>query len=519
MPEQKIKNPFLHTHDHDGECDHHHHEDEAEFLEQLDPAQQSLNDALRVSFSVLKLVMVLLLIAYLFSGIFSVGEAERAVRLRFGKIVGDVYDAGWHFGWPYPIEQKIKVSVSPKTLSIPSAYWYEVRSEDVGRSMEERARTAGPLNPVMDGSLITGDANVVHAKYQVSYRVSDPAEFVRNVGLVQPGSEDRRLPDGSVPRDEMDFAAAIVRDAIEQGIVYSIAQSEIDDVLRSRPRTAAGLRRAQEVLDELQTGLEIEHISLEDAVVPLAVRGAFQAVTNAESEKAQQIESARQERARILGGTAGAAHDPLLALVQAYEQAASLEDREILRSLDQVLADSLGRLALPAIGADGEAAYQTLVDQITTYQTAVATGDPAADTLRTQVLDQLGQLTAASEELSAELESAGTDATPPGAIAIGGDVAGEINRARTYRTATVEQVQSEADQLAGLVDEFNHNPDILLSRLWQNVREEIFTGDVETFYTMPGQHYLVTNRDPRVTRQREMQAREDVAEQAQQQQH
>ena len=51
----------------------------------LDPAQQSLAEALRVSFGILKLAMLGLLIAYAFSGTFSVGSNEVALRLRFGE--------------------------------------------------------------------------------------------------------------------------------------------------------------------------------------------------------------------------------------------------------------------------------------------------------------------------------------------------------------------------------------------------------------------------------------------------
>ena len=54
----------------------------------LDAAHQSLADALRVSFWVLKLAMLLLVVVYLFSGVFNVREQEIAVCLRFGRIVG-----------------------------------------------------------------------------------------------------------------------------------------------------------------------------------------------------------------------------------------------------------------------------------------------------------------------------------------------------------------------------------------------------------------------------------------------
>jgi chemotaxis protein histidine kinase CheA len=53
-----------------------------------DPAQQSLAEALQVSFAILKVAMLALLVAYAFSGTFSVGSNEVALRLRFGDYVG-----------------------------------------------------------------------------------------------------------------------------------------------------------------------------------------------------------------------------------------------------------------------------------------------------------------------------------------------------------------------------------------------------------------------------------------------
>ena len=72
------RNPFEHHHDH-GDHDH-----DLEVAEQLDPAQQSLADALRVSFGFLKVAMVILVVFYLFSGFFNVPSREVSVRLRFG---------------------------------------------------------------------------------------------------------------------------------------------------------------------------------------------------------------------------------------------------------------------------------------------------------------------------------------------------------------------------------------------------------------------------------------------------
>jgi len=80
-------------------------------IEQLDPAQQSLAEALRVSFGILKAALVLALVAYAFSGTFSVGSNEVALRLRFGDYVGGpgqrVLERGTYLAAPFPLEQVV----------------------------------------------------------------------------------------------------------------------------------------------------------------------------------------------------------------------------------------------------------------------------------------------------------------------------------------------------------------------------------------------------------------------------
>jgi len=54
----------------------------------LDPANQSLADALRMSFRILKLLMLVLVVLYFLSGWFSVKPGENGVILRFGRVLG-----------------------------------------------------------------------------------------------------------------------------------------------------------------------------------------------------------------------------------------------------------------------------------------------------------------------------------------------------------------------------------------------------------------------------------------------
>lgn len=350
---EKIKNPFTHTHD--DECDHDHGHGHEPF-EPTDPAQKSLADAMRVSFGVLKVIMVLMLIAYASTGVFTVEPQQQVVRLQFGKIIGEgggqVYEQGWYLGWPYPIEEKVKVPITKRTVSIRNAFWYEGGDTDSGG----QAR-GGPLNPEKDGSLLTGDANIVHGRFEVYYTIHDVIAFVQNVGMSGPG--------------DMSAADELVRNVAEQGIVYAAARVQADDFIKGSLSQGAATQRMQQVLDALGAGIKIESMVLAKSEAPVTVKPAYNLVTNAESERGQKLSAARQQRTTLLNEAAGEAHDGLFKLVQDYELAQTAGENEKAEKLAQVLDTAFDQLRLPAdlggTAIGGEASR--LISEANTYRT------------------------------------------------------------------------------------------------------------------------------------------------------
>jgi modulator of FtsH protease HflK len=530
--------------------------------EPVDPAQQSLADALQFSFTALKAIMVLLLIGYFFTGVFPVDEQEVAVRLRFGEIVGEdrIYTQGWHFGLPVPIESRVKVSTASRSVAVNEAFWYEVTEQQAALNESERASQLGrPLNPEKDGSLVTGDGNIVHARFSAAYRVpgDDPdavIDFVRNVATPEKADE-------------------MVRAAIEEGALYAAAQSTADRFIKNNERIRIVARqRAQQTLDQLRTGLRIETLSAE-TVPPNAVIQAFNAVSEAESQRGSFIDAAQQDATRTLGAAAGAAAEPLFDLVRAYELARSARDDFLAPRLDRVLALSFDQLLVPDVvgelveAADAyrmalidgnESEIKELRERIDELVTRITNEDPRRVLRRTLVSyvialqalreeeaqrlakeaqqrmseladsPELADIEAAYERvqtsdgrearLAAALElleeaQALEEAIADEGVAIGGDVAQRIYQAQSYRTTIVNQVQSEAERFNRLLAEYQRNPRIVKSRLWQNTREKILSSEgVETMYTLPGDIRLDINRDPEVRRERERRALQEDEE-------
>ena len=70
----------------------------------VDSAAQALTEALHSSFAIVKVVMAILFVVFVFSGLFKVEPQEKAIKLRFGKPVGTgdqvLIGSGTHWAWP-----------------------------------------------------------------------------------------------------------------------------------------------------------------------------------------------------------------------------------------------------------------------------------------------------------------------------------------------------------------------------------------------------------------------------------
>ena len=84
--------------------------EEPEFEEVQDANTQALSDALSSSFIIVKILMVVLIVAFLGSGVFRVKSNQEAILLRFGKATrAETLKPGLHWAFPYPIDEKVFV--------------------------------------------------------------------------------------------------------------------------------------------------------------------------------------------------------------------------------------------------------------------------------------------------------------------------------------------------------------------------------------------------------------------------
>ena len=332
-------NIFEHHHDHGGcDCDDH-------LDEELDPAQQSMADALRVSFGFLKIIMIIVAISYFFSGFFEVPNNHVAVQLRFGKRVGQPISwedsSGLNIGLPYPFEKVISVPNTPQQIQINKAFWYDMRRHvsrnklgKDGKALEikhSKIASHGPLDPRVDGSVLTKDMNLMHLKCSVSYKIG------YKVGSSADKVDAQLLDDYLANVKDLKSAEKIVAAAVEQSIIKEASLVSASDLKkRSAILHKSILLGAQATLDRIKSGIGISMVTLSQVEYPVDVNLDLDKVTSANAESARVIEKANDYRNKRLIGTAGAGYKPLLNLLDRYDLVAGNtgDNKEKLKALD-----------------------------------------------------------------------------------------------------------------------------------------------------------------------------------------
>jgi len=273
-----------HDHPHPHEPGHEHgHDHPAESAPQalpMDAGSQALEEALRSSFFIVKLAMVVMVLVFLGSGFFTVGPQEKAVILRFGRPVGDgqkaLLSAGLHWSFPYPIDEVVKIPITESQVITSTVGWYFTTPEQE-LSGEELPPGAG-LNPAIDGYLITADKNIVHSRATIHYHIVDPLHYV------------------------FDFtnAAGAVQNALNNALVSTAARFNVDAIYPDNLTFQdAVLQKFSDLADQENLGIALELGDVR-SIPPRQLTGVFAAVTTARENRSKLLDDARSYQNKVL---------------------------------------------------------------------------------------------------------------------------------------------------------------------------------------------------------------------------
>jgi len=253
----------------------------------LDADSQALSEALRSSFGIVKFVMVLLLLLFLGSGIFTVGPQEQAMRIRLGRPVGEGKTAllgpGLHWSFPYPIDEVIKVPITSIQSVNSSVGWYATTPAMEAAGTEMPVMAGQPINLLVDGYAMTADANIVHTRATLTYHIADPVGYVLN--FVN--------------------ASNAVQSALDNALLATAAQFKVDDIIiRDVPGFKDAVkRRATELVERQNLGIVVEECQVQSKP-PRQLQDAFNNVLKAELARQTVLTEAHSHEVEVLSRAA-----------------------------------------------------------------------------------------------------------------------------------------------------------------------------------------------------------------------
>ena len=268
-----------HDHDHD-----HRHD----ALETRDAGSQALAEALGSSFTIVKIVMALMVIAFLGSGFFQVGPQEKAVILRFGKPVGEgekmLLGAGLHWSLPYPIDEVVRIPITQiQTVTSDNGWYYTTPEQELtGEGLD----TAMPINPAIDGYSLTADTNIVHIKVTLSYHVTDPIKYIFN----------------------FENASNAVQNAVDNALLFTAAQFKADDILINNVSgfQEAVQQRVGYLIDKQNLGIAIDQCPVV-STAPRQLAQIFGEVTIAREGRNKMLDEAHSRENQITNSASATA--------------------------------------------------------------------------------------------------------------------------------------------------------------------------------------------------------------------
>ena len=260
--------------------EHEHNHTPAPMMPE-DAGSQALAEALRSSFAIVKVAMVLMVVAFFCSGFFTVGPSQKAVILRFGNPVGGgqkvLLGSGLHWSFPYPIDEVVKIPITEIQKVTSTTGWYATTPEQ--ELSGEELPTGPSLNPAVDGYAITADRNIIHTRATLNYHIDEPIKYI------------------------FDFASASnsIQNALDNALLFTAAKFNVDDILTRDVEgfRDAVLQRVSDLVEQEQLGVVIDNCQVQ-SIAPRQLKDVFAQVTIARQNQSKQINDANTYKDKTL---------------------------------------------------------------------------------------------------------------------------------------------------------------------------------------------------------------------------
>ncbi len=382
----------------------------------MDAANRSLSDALRASFSILKGIMMVLVVLYLFSNVRRVDSHEEALVLRLGKLQPEVQQPGLVWSMPFPLDEIVRLPTKQSNTFTVESHSFQRRANDRNKPLSFISWPPGMgLHPTIDGALMTADGGLVHTKWKITYKIDRVDRYVSNV----------------LSR-ETEAAEELIKTFVETCGIHVGSEVTADELIRTKVEYVQDeiKHRVNQRLTGIDSGILVTRIEMHEPTPPIAVRDSFDATQRSENFKQKRLRDAEQVRDRVINEAGGEAGIRILSILDAIDQGGTAEQPLAYwhKELDRVLLEE-------------------------------------------------------SEGMAGRM----------------------IKDAGAYLAIVSGQMQSDVELYRTLLPEYERNPHLLVNRLWEQTKKDIFTNPRVTKIYRPGNSpfRIRIGLDPEHTRKEE----------------
>jgi membrane protease subunit HflK len=263
-------------------------------------------------FAILVLVAVL---AWLLSGLYTVGPNEIGLNLIFGKYIGKT-QAGLNYNLPGPIGSVLKLAVTDRNIT--DVGFREEPAIVEGRRRGSPSAPRGPEAPE-ESLMLTGDENIADVKFRVIWQIdpAKPEDYAFNVAN----------------------QAGTVKAVAESAMREIVGQSQIQKILTADRKLIepASQQLMQKVLDDYHAGVLVLQVLLLSVDPPQQVIAAFRDVTAAQQDLQRLGNEAEAYANRVVPEARGGAAR-ILQEAEAYREQIVAEARGQASRFEQIYA-------------------------------------------------------------------------------------------------------------------------------------------------------------------------------------
>jgi len=227
-----------------------------------------------------RLIIIGLLVIFLgFGSFFQIEPEEVGVVTRFGK-----YQRTVEPGLNFKIPLMEKVTIVPVERQQKEEFGFRTLKAGVQTRYSSKAYPGESL-------MLTGDLNLANVEWVVQYRIDNPYNYLFKV----------RSPKSTL------------RDISESAMREIVGNRTVNEVLTvGRTEIAAKVKELmQDICREYSLGVKIEQVVLQDVNPPNPVKAAFNAVNEAQQEKATLINQAKSEYNKVIPKASGQAEETI----------------------------------------------------------------------------------------------------------------------------------------------------------------------------------------------------------------